>query len=566
MAVTYDETAGAAANRFTEVHDTLRTVGIFPTRGAFYKHTLVLEGNDLAQTAGWVPLKENLDYHFSPLFLPLTSMTSREVHTYLVSNNRFRYIRVTYQAVGGYVDTILVNAIQEEMVKPTFDKSSPQHWLDFRGNERYQREFRRPLLKNDQLCAALTDGVSAIAETVKGLTPENSTSATLVQVTEVELRQQTVEQKQSVVRSEFNAIDQSFKDSSEEYASLKKTIEDGYYTQYENVDGYSYYSRLPATEHIVTHALNSFDLDVQFWAEDDDGTFAVPITNATMTDANTVMVTSDVPIRLRACIRRVISNGFVYESLTAKTNHPILHELNSGFLSSCVWVKRNGLWTQDMTRVTTLDNNNALVETDFPSTVKVVLQKPLANAYIVKLESTSALENINHLLNTGFVTVTVWVHDGAGIYRNDLTKISMSSLNTVAVSSSGNSGMKVVVQPVVEDSPSAAGLARVEHAVVLDKQDRLTLDLSALAASMEALRVVVLDGKSGTFDYSSTQPSTVHTINHKLGDNFVSAVIWVQDTDLVWRRDAVRVDRVNADTISITLSVSCMVEARVSRS
>jgi len=569
----FDHTAISADNLIQdEVHSTNSSVAVFPTAGAFYRHGLIVEGTVSLASPQWTPLVANVDYQFSPLFLAITADTGEEAYTYLVIERQGLYIRLVYQAVGHHVvDGVQVDVYEDKGLldsirSATFNPLSTAEWLNFRGSDGYNTRFKRPLLNNDEFCTALIAGVGELTVGANRLSP-GSDVATLQQVTGVEIRQGYVEDRQNTVESNFGGVKQSYLDAMELFDTLNTTIETGFQLPVPTVDSFAYNSPTAIATHTITHGLNSFSLDVQIWAEDDNGRWSVPLHDAMMLDANTVIVNSSTPIRIRAVIRKVTAGGHVYENIVPATTVDINHNLSTGFLSICVWVDINGIWTQTVYEAETISNNVVRITMDAAQLMMVVLQQPLPNSYIAKYNSAQPEQFVTHRLNSSYLSITLWMEVSPGRYRRDLVDIELDGLNAFLLRFDNTTPtVKVVVQPSTWAAASVASDLSQSVVNVSDRQDGLTLLITELQNELTLVHNYVTALQGATWDYISTTPTTIHNLPHNLNDDFCDVIIWVQDATGKWRRDVLGVENVDANNMQIVLSAAGNVRARVSRS
>ena len=109
----YDPTGLSEDNLIeNEVH-ALSDRGIMTDHGPFFREGLVVEGYD---GDSWSTLEQGTDYVYSPIFLTPSANTGKSVFSYLVfigDLGDYTQVRLTYQALGQYIDSDLLAAVSE---------------------------------------------------------------------------------------------------------------------------------------------------------------------------------------------------------------------------------------------------------------------------------------------------------------------------------------------------------------------------------------------------------------------------------------------------------------------
>jgi len=495
------------------------------------------------------------------MFLSVSEVTSEEVYSYLVIRGAYKYIRVRYQAVGtGYVDQGLLDSINSA----PFDKLDPATWLSFRGNLEYNTRHTNPLLNNDLACSALTQGIEAIKEAVKPLAPQADTVG-IKQVTDLELRQSTLDVQQATVLGDFLAMRNEFNALLELQASIKNTIENGYFAQVPLSSGKAYSSDTAELVHTFVHGLNSYDLDVQVWAQDSDGLFSIPLSDVAMTHPDVVVITSDEPLRVRITVRLMGTGSFIYESLVPKTDHPMVHNLNTMYPSMCLWVNDQGVWRRAVASTRMVDGKNIVVTTDVAVNIRAIIQAPLQNAYIGRTTAPSTSTIYNHRLNTGFVTATLWVEGSNGQFAMEMVRLSMRGLNTISFETPTGVNSRIVVQPILEEIGNEHIVAHNEHLLLMDRMTEVDASMVTVTSRLISTELAIKTITDGVYRYTSDVAKSIHLINHQLNEDIPEVEIYVLDIDNVWRRDAMRVEIVDANNIRAILANPSFLKAKIRR-
>lgn len=133
ITVVYDPTGVAPANLITnEIHSSLTEPDIFPVQGTFYAQGLIVSG--VSTLSGeTVILQQFIDFVFSPLYADMSAATGKEVYSYILLTNMpaWTSISLTYQAVGGIQDNVLLSQI---IAAGVFDRTNIDNWLTFQGD------------------------------------------------------------------------------------------------------------------------------------------------------------------------------------------------------------------------------------------------------------------------------------------------------------------------------------------------------------------------------------------------------------------------------------------------
>ena len=366
----YDPTAAEVSNLVTgEVHHLASSVGVLPTHGLFYRQGLEVEAT--TDGATWVPLRHNVEYRLSPMFLPVSAATGLETHSFIVIHGAYIAIRLRYQVVGQHLDNDLLTTIAQT----TFNRLDPMMWLQFKGAESYNPRTRDPDLASKSELEIVNSGLTSIKEQLEKLAV-GAGKATGQQVTALEVRQTTLEGRQDNVRSEFTNLTNNFNDVRELFFQLEDFCLNGRDPNSSQNGGFLYSSEEPLSEHVIVHGLNSNFVDITVWALDrDDNVYRGAIGVTKVVDENTISIKSDSAVQLLAVVRPPNTGAYTFSSSAPGTEFIIPHGLKTGFPSCEVWVEDSaGDWVRAITNVEMLDEETIKVTLTEAHNVRVVVQ------------------------------------------------------------------------------------------------------------------------------------------------------------------------------------------------
>lgn len=565
----FDPTASNPDNLITlEVHPLVGTVAVIPLQGAFYREGLVVEGimemgvNDIIET-----LRPDLDYLFSPLFIRPSAVAGKDAYSYILLKGEWDRVKISYQCVGGEhgIDRDLLTKISEL----SFDRTKIAKWLEITGTDSYNPRSRNPVLAEASELEILNAGMQRINEALERLTPSNGEKATNQQVTTLEIRQSALETIQGNISIEFDGIQSNFTDIRELFTYLEALVLRGKNTNITNNGGFVYHSETVTNTHVIVHGLDTTDIDATVWVFDDISKtyYHSTLIENSIVDNNTITLVSDTPVDLLVVVRpvSVADGGFIYESTLEETTHFIQHNLSSGFISGNVWVDDgNGGWVWAVVPLRIIDNNRVVVELTEARKVRVVLQKPLPNAFIYKSPSAAQNHRVTHDLYTPQVGVYVWEQNPDGTYSTALPSTSITAPNVIDVVLDSPRIIKVVVQPALVLEPSFEQEYDQKHTLLEDRMDQL----QNLFYNLEQLLQDIRDNGGGTgtlldFRYESAVPALVHVITHSLDSNAVDVTLWVQHTDGSYHNDDAKISMLDDNTIRVTLTEPAMIRARI---
>jgi hypothetical protein len=74
-------------------------------------------------------------------------------------------------------------------------------------------------------------------------------------------------------------------------------------------------------------------------------------------------------------LRSDVNNArFTFESVGTATTHVITHNLNSQFVDACLWIKRDGVYRNDLAAMAETDSNTLTVTLTSAAQIKVVVE------------------------------------------------------------------------------------------------------------------------------------------------------------------------------------------------
>jgi hypothetical protein len=569
----FDPTASNPDNLIlNEVHSLIGTVAVIPTEGAFYREGLVVEGiMEMGSTDIVESLRPDVDYHFSPIYIKPSAVSGKDAYSYILLKGSWDRVNITYQCVGG--PTGADNDLLTKVASSIFDRESIVEWLSITGTDSYNPRSRNPLLAEVSELEIFNSGMERINETLAKLVPGGSDKATNVQVTNLEVRQTSLETAQSGITVEFDGIKHDFADIQELFAYLEDLVLRGKRYNIAENGGFVYHSDTPTTNHLITHGLNTEDVDVTVWVFDADTKtykYSVLVSN-TIVDVNSVNIVTNVDTDLLVVVRpiTVADGGYIHTSTAPETIHVIDHNLNSGFISANVWVMNdNGNWEWALLPLRVINNNRVIVELTEAKDVKVVVQRPLPNAYIYKSPSAAQNHRITHDLYTPQVGVYIWERNDDGTYSTALPSSSMTASNIIDVQLDQPRIIKVVVQPALIQSPTFEQDYAQKHTLLEDRMDQIQNLFYSLEQLINDIGSSGNGGSLGNLSgikYQSTIPALSHLVPHGLDDDMVDVVLWVEHDDGVFYNDDAKVAMVDDNTVRITLVEPANIRARITK-
>ena len=184
----YDPLATSPANKVTgEVHNVNVTVDrhVIPDHAPFYdaQFGLIVEGR--VGAGAWESLLPNVDFNYSPYYLQASAKTGKQVFTYFVLVKDVDEVRLTYQAVGQYSDSVLLAEVATKMASGTFDPSKVHEWDKVWGSEAYYNaRVRDPDLHDKSEMEVFHLGIQRLIDAISN--PNSSTVVTTADITKLQ--------------------------------------------------------------------------------------------------------------------------------------------------------------------------------------------------------------------------------------------------------------------------------------------------------------------------------------------------------------------------------------------
>ena len=542
-----------------EIHNLAVSRGVFPMDSAFYDNDVLrVEGSN--DGSNYNLLDVDKDYVFSPAFVREMGRVGVGTYSYLVVLTDWQTVRFSYESTPADVgvDTDMLTRV----ANASFDRTVALNWLGLEGYESHNPRFRDPDAAKASELEIFSNGLAKINEALNRLNGTGLDAATGAQLTALEVRQTNLETSQNAIVIEFAGIRTEFTDLRELILFIMEKMLYGGGSNVTEAGGFAYVEDNALDTHVVTHNLNSRNLDVSVWIIDVNGVFRYNRVNTTIIeDDNTVIVTTAVPTRAIIVVRDYESmvDGFVYDSAAMDTQHTIAHNLNTYFPSCAVWIPNvDGKWELAINAVTMVDANTITLDSAVPVHARVVVQRPIANGFIFKAETPEILQRVFHRLMTPYFTLTLWGLNPDGTWGAVLVDAEMIALSTLEITANTPTMFKAVLQPVILTDP-AFELA-INNCCTEVKDTHIT-DVTSLQAQIDALS---LGGGGGgglgtTYEYDSTGvtgPLYIHTVNHGMNTLFFTTTVYVEHPDGSWREEAMRVDVLDANTAKFYLTVS----------
>jgi hypothetical protein len=165
----YDATGDNIANKVSdEVHQCTNNPAIFPVQGAFYLKSLIVHGV-LKGTETVRELSVIDDYGLGPLYASRSYASGKHAYSYFVLYRLSEYdsITITYQAVGGNVDSVLMAEIANHPAT-LLDREDPAFWLSLNGESCIRRTVDiDPEFKDMDVLQLLYNGLRRIEEQLR---------------------------------------------------------------------------------------------------------------------------------------------------------------------------------------------------------------------------------------------------------------------------------------------------------------------------------------------------------------------------------------------------------------
>ena len=574
VTLAFDPTATSPSNYIqNEEHALDGAIAVMPLYGSFYRENLRIEGimemgnNTIVET-----LRPDTDYLFSPIYIKPSAVAGVEAYSYILVQGTWDKVRIAYQAVGGpdALDTALLTKVSGL----EFDRTDLAAWLNITGSENWHPSSRNPLLRDTSEIEILNSGLEKINDSISRLAPDNANTATQQQVTNLEVRQATLELDHQNVLVEFNGVKQEFSDIKTLYYYLESLILRGKNVNVTLNGGHVYHSEVPTTYHLIQHNLNTEFVDVTIWVYNaaERVYYHSTLTDGIVFDANTIRVDTLSSETLLVVVRPIENDdhGHIYESEEANIHHEIFHTLDNGFLSCTVWTQNEeNQWVWTVSSQTLVDDKTVYVDLDEPRKVRVLLQRPLDNAFLYKSENPILHHRIHHNLYTPQVGVTVWVKEEIGNrYSNGIPSTQLLGTSIINVDLDQPRVVKVIVQPalVMDSDFETHTTQRIE--VVEDRLDTIRNYVVSLETLILDMGGTLPDGGSGItreFRYNSLYPDTEHVIIHNLNDLMTDVVVWVSRDDGNFYQDDVLITQIDANTVKINLVEAAFIRAKITK-
>ena len=561
---TFDPTGVSPSNRVVnEEHVMTGTLTAIALHGSFYKEGLVVEAKRMVnQSMVTEVLEYGKGYVLSPVYLRPSAVAGKAAHSYVTTVEQWEMVNLSYQAVGGAngADIDLLSRLSEM----DFDRTNLLKWMSVLGSKSYNPRSRNPELSQTSEIEIFNDGLEKIKDAIKTNTGGGD-KATNAQVTSLELRQGAVEASQGEVVSGFTEVSNDFSDIVQQFNALEDLVTYGPGGNTTVPGGYVYLSSTEMMVHGMTHGLDSTDLDITMWVRDGAGLFSLVdigdgggiVTDVAM-DSQVVTVTCSLATELLVVLRPVLDgvDGFIYTSSGDQTLHPIRHELNSGFLSSTVWIdNQDGTYSKADGYSKIINANKTIVEIPTPEYVKVVTQRPLENSFIYKSRAAATTHTVTHNLSTAYVGIDVWVEGANGHYTRAKSGVVINSNTTFTVTVSYATKIKVLVQPVLLSDATFEQNIDARQTLIEDRLDHIQNQIYNMEDT---------GGGVEWYTYDSISEATNHVVTHGLNTDTPNTVVWVEGADGIWRNDSVNIEISDVDVITVKLLQPAMVKARVS--
>jgi hypothetical protein len=552
----YDPSGQSPENTIEgEVHPLSASVGVFPTAGPFFRHTLSVEGS--YDGVRFTPLTARIDYRFSPLFMRPSADLGREINSYIVVHGDWQYVRLSYQALGQYEDVALLT----EVARLNFNRRDPRAWTQIRAQgiidpSSFNREW-----KGLGEAEAVSQGFVKIKDAIERLKGQGD-KATLEQVTALELRQTEVETL--VDGSEANVSDlmAEFANLWELYHTLEDYFLHGGQGNTHYPEGYTYNSDGALDVHTVVHGLNTDEIHCDFWQLDLDGNYVPFEGQVRIADVNQIELTIGTPTKVIGVVRPASDFGYVYTADTESSVHTVAHNLDTGFPAISVWRQSLDGWVKDTQYTATLvDGNTITVSRIQPAVLRVVVEPPTPRAFIFKAQDPALRHLITHYLRCQYFTLTLWVKGSDGDFKEIAGEPSvvLPSLNHLDVELTTASEVKAVLHPVGLTEVNFDQDLQAKQIELEDTQSRIEARLTQITEAIDLLSIVT------TYEYDSSAPSLVHTVTHSLDSVFVEATVWVDDGNGNFQIEYPTITGLDKDRIIVSLTESANVHVMVRR-
>lgn len=538
-----------------EIHPLSVSVGVFPVAGPFFRHTLTVEGS--YDGVKFAPLTARTDYRFSPLFMRPSADVGREINSYIVVHGDWNYVRLSYQALGQYEDVALL----AEVARLNFDRRDPRAWTQIRAQgiidpSSFNREWR-----GLGEAEAVSQGFVKIKEAIERLKGQGD-KATLEQVTALELRQSQVETLVDGSEANVNDMMAEFANLWELYHTLEDYFLHGGQGNTHYPEGYTYNSDGALDIHSVDHGLDTVDIHCDFWQLNAEGNYIPFEGQVRIASSNQIELTIGVPTKVIGVVRPASSFGHVYLAPTEAMDHTVYHNLDTGFPAITVWRESLDGWVKDTQYTASIDDNNTIsVRRSQAAVIRVVVEPPTPRAFIYKAQDPALRHLITHYLRCQYFTLTLWVMDTDGLYKEVVANpsIVLPSLNHLDVELETEREVKAVLHPVGLTEVNFDQDLLAKQIEIEDTQSRIETRLAQITEAIDLLSIVT------SYEYDSTNASLVHTVTHNLDSNFVEATVWVDDGSGNYQIEYPTITSLDSNRIVVSLTESANVHVMVRR-
>ena len=309
--------------------------------------------------------------------------------------------------------------------------------------------------------------------------------------------------------------------------------------------------------------------------------------------------------------------GYIYSEDAPTTIRTVEHGIGSELVDITVWQLGLDLVYRQTDNVIAqvLSTDGIRIVTPEPEQLMVIVRPVTVETggYLYTSETLTDVHVINHELNSGFLSVSLWVQDNAtGFWVWSPNVVTAANNNQMVVALPSPAVLRVVVQQPVNNafifrSDAAGAVHRLEHnlrttyvgltvweaqpdgtfttsvqdssivsssiidvrldtskaikaivqpalaepATITQQQQQITTTLA------ETVNNIVDTGILNTHLYDSTGvtgPKLIHIVQHNLDDNFVEPIVWVQGEDGFFYRDSVRIRNLSPDSFEVSLS------------
>lgn len=531
-----------------EIHSLIDTKAVWPVDGAFFNNAeLVVEGTN--DRISYTTLSINDDYMLSPVYVELMAVTGEPVYSYLVILGTWSNVRIKYN----FYDNTHPNDLElfSKIADMTFDRLSADAWLEISGMQSFHPRTRDPVYQEKAELEILNTGLQRIKEAIELLAPNAGLIDINQNMTNLEVRQTLLEAMQLALQNEFDISTLAFADIVEQFNLLQDQLRNGLAGNVTVNGGYIYLQDTAIDSHVINHGLNTNNLDVTIWNLTSGDYYEMSeLSPIEQLDLNNIIVDTINPTELLVVVREVTVNdgGYIFDSgPTAATSFTINHGLNTRFPSIELWFKNTltNNWEKGIGGITITDADTIDVRLTNARVVKVVIQRPLSNAFLYKSESISDYHVIRHNLYTPQIGVSVYVETSPELYELVLLPVRLMGSNILEIETNVPVNIKVVCQPALIATPTFQQQTILDYTSLRDEMDNLQLAYLATGNARELWRSV--DNGGASLNYTITHALNTENIDFQLLTLQPDGKYYPADADVVI---------VDNSTITVTLTVA----------